>query len=50
MHIEIIRCLQDNYSYLILDNTNNTACVIDPGEAKPIIDYIEKKNKSEIHS
>ena len=43
MHIEIIRCLQDNYSYLIVDNTNNTACVIDPGEAKPIIDYIEKK-------
>ena len=43
MHIEIIRCLQDNYSYLILDNTNNTACVVDPGEAKPIIDYIEKK-------
>ena len=29
--------------YLIIDNTNNTACVIDPGEAKPIIDYIEKK-------
>ena len=44
MHIEIIKCLQDNYSYLILDNTNNAACVIDPGEAKPIIDYIEKKN------
>ena len=43
MHIEIIRCLQDNYSYLIVDNTNNTACVIDPSEAKPIIDYIEKK-------
>ena len=43
MYIEIIRCLQDNYSYLILDNTNNTACVVDPGEAKPIIDYIEKK-------
>ena len=42
MHIEIIRCLQDNYSYLIVDNTNNTACVVDPGEAKPIIDYIEK--------
>ena len=43
MHIEIIRCLQDNYSYLIIDGTNNTACVIDPSEAKPIIDYIEKK-------
>ena len=25
MNIEIITCLQDNYSYLIVDNTNNTA-------------------------
>jgi len=42
MKIEIIKCLQDNYSYLIIDEKNQTACVIDPGEAKPIIDFIEK--------
>ena len=41
MRIEIIKCLQDNYSYLIIDNTNQSACVIDPGEAKPIIKYVE---------
>ena len=41
MKIEIIKCLQDNYSYLIIDETNNTACVIDPSEAKPIIKFLE---------
>ena len=43
MNIEIIKCLRDNYSYLIIDNTNNIACVVDPSEAKPIIDRVEKK-------
>ena len=43
MIVEIIRCLQDNYSYLIIDKNNN-ACVIDPSEAKPIIDLVERKN------
>ena len=42
MKIEIIKCLQDNYSYLVIDETSNLAIVIDPSESKPIIDYIEK--------
>ena len=41
MKIQIIPCLQDNYSYLIIDEENNTACVIDPSEATPIIEYLE---------
>ena len=41
MKIKIIPCLQDNYSYLIIDEKNNTACVIDPSEADPIIEYLE---------
>ena len=41
MKIQIIPCLQDNYSYLIVDEENNTACVIDPSEADPIIEYLE---------
>ena len=41
MIVEIIPCLQDNYSYLIIDESNNDACVIDPSEAKPIIDFVE---------
>ena len=41
MRVQIIPCLQDNYSYLIIDEYNNTACVIDPSEADPVIEYLE---------
>ena len=44
MIVEVIPCLQDNYSYLIIDKINNTACVIDPSESKPIINFLEKEN------
>ncbi len=43
MKIEIIKCLQDNYSYLIIDESNQDACVIDPSEANPIVDFIKNK-------
>ena len=41
MRVQIIPCLQDNYSYLIIDEYNKTACVIDPSEADPVIEYLE---------
>ena len=44
MKVEIIKCLQDNYSYLVIDEKNNYACVIDPSESEPIIRFIEKNN------
>ena len=44
MQVKIIPCLQDNYSYLIIDDVNNLACVVDPSEATPIINYLENKN------
>ena len=44
MKIHIIPCLQDNYSYIIHDQSNNYACVIDPSEAEPIINFVKKKN------
>ena len=44
MKIQTIKCLQDNYSYLIIDQTNQNACVIDPSEAKPIINFVERNN------
>ena len=51
MKVEIISCLQDNYSYLIVDETNNVACIVDPSEAKPVIDFVEKKKyKFKIYS
>ena len=41
MKIEIIPCLQDNYSYLIINEKKNNACVVDPSESDPIIEYLE---------
>ena len=44
MKVHIIPCLKDNYSYIIHDESNDYACVVDPGEGNPIIDFIKKKN------
>ena len=41
MNIKIIKCLKDNYSYLIIDEEKNIACVVDPSEASPIINYLD---------
>ena len=43
MRVETIPCLQDNFSYLIIDDSNNSACVVDPSEALPIINFLENK-------
>jgi len=44
MRVEIIPCLKDNYSYLIIDDSNKSACIVDPSEAMPIIDYLKNKD------
>ena len=44
MKIEIIKCLQDNYSYIIIDPKNKNTCVVDPSESEPIINFLEKNN------
>jgi len=44
MNIEIIPCLQDNYSYIVIDPKNKSTCVIDPSESGPIINFLEKNN------
>ena len=44
MIVKIIKCLKDNYSYLIIDEKLNTACVVDPSESRPIINYLEDRN------
>ena len=44
MKIEIIPCLKDNYSYLIIDESNKKTCVIDPSESTPIANFLEKNN------
>ena len=44
MKIEIIKCLTDNFSYLLINEKNLDTCVVDPGEAKPVLEYIKKNN------
>jgi len=44
MKVEIIKCLEDNYAYLVIDKKSNSACVVDPSEAEPIITFAEKNN------
>ena len=41
MIIKIIKCLQDNYSYAIIDENSQSACIVDPSESEPIIDFID---------
>jgi hydroxyacylglutathione hydrolase len=42
--IEIIKCLTDNFSYLLINEKNLDTCVVDPGEANPVLEYIKKNN------
>ena len=44
MKVKIIKCLEDNFSYLIIDETTQIACVVDPSESGPIINFIENQN------
>ena len=45
LNINIVPCLQDNYSFVIQDTETNTIAVVDPSEFKPINNFIEKKFK-----
>jgi len=45
MNIEIISCLDDNYSYLIHEEKTNTVTIIDPSEFDPCDELIKKKYK-----
>ena len=43
LEVNIILCLQDNYSYVIHDTTTGIVGVIDPSEFIPIDNFIKKK-------
>ena len=45
MDIEIIPCLNDNYSYLLKDNQSDTVAIIDPSEFGPCDKKISQKYK-----
>ncbi|XP_042027817.1 probable hydroxyacylglutathione hydrolase 2, chloroplastic [Salvia splendens] len=44
LQIEQVPCLQDNYAYLLHDMDTGTVGVVDPSEAVPIIDALNRKN------
>ena len=43
MHVNLIPCLTDNYSYIINDNVSKTVGVVDPSEALPVVAFLKKK-------
>ena len=45
MKIEIIRCLNDNYSYLIFEEKTNTVSIVDPSEFLQCDKIIQKYKK-----
>ena len=45
MNIEIISCLNDNYSYLIHEEETNTVSIIDPSEFEPCDEVIKNRYK-----
>jgi hydroxyacylglutathione hydrolase len=45
MYLDIIPCLNDNYSYLIKDDKTNTVAIIDPSEFDPCDERVNQKYK-----
>ena len=43
LNIEIIPCLNDNYSYLLYDRDTNTVAIVDPSDFKACDQIISKK-------
>ena len=42
LQVNLVHCLSDNYSYIISNPITKKAIVIDPAEAEPVINSIEK--------
>jgi len=43
LHVEAINIFNDNYCWLLTDKTTDTAVVVDPGEAAPVLSLLSKK-------
>jgi hydroxyacylglutathione hydrolase len=48
MKIEAISTLKDNYVWAVIDKVNHTALIVDPGAAKPVIDFLKQHRLSVI--
>lgn len=43
MRIVPVPCLKDNYAYLVICEATNTAAVVDPSEAQPVIEAMQRE-------
>jgi hydroxyacylglutathione hydrolase len=41
MKVELVQCLLDNYSYLLIEPTGTGTCIVDPSDSAPIIARID---------
>ncbi|KAJ3681400.1 hypothetical protein LUZ60_015889 [Juncus effusus] len=46
LQIELVPCLQDNYAYILHDADTGTVGVVDPSEAEPVINFLQRKNQN----
>lgn len=44
MRIQTVPCLNDNLSYLVIDEPSRTCVIIDPSEARPFLDVIKAQD------
>ena len=44
MQVTPVKCLTDNYAYIIYNDNSKIVGVVDPSESAPIITYLKKKN------
>ncbi len=42
MRVITLRALADNYIFLLLDDAGTEAAVVDPGEAEPVLEYVQR--------
>ena len=46
INIKPLKAYTDNYIWLL--ETNEEVSVVDPGDAKPVLDYLSKANKNTV--
>lgn len=48
INIVAIKILQDNYVWLLINQTQQTCLIVDPGDAEKVLDFLKKYNLSAI--
>ncbi|CDY56607.1 BnaCnng30690D, partial [Brassica napus] len=46
LQIELVPCLKDNYAYILHDEDTGTVGVVDPSEAEPVIDSLQRSGRN----